>query len=65
MVTLDVSQKLILELNDEDRITIQETTGHPPFSVELKITDDKGNKLPHDGKTQGKLWSRGAAVVQQ
>ncbi len=55
----------ILELNDEDRITIQETTGHPPFSVELKITDDNGNKLPNDGKTQGKLWSRGAAVVQK
>ena len=55
----------ILELNENDRISIQETTGHPPFSVELKITDDNGNKLPHDGKTQGKLWSRGAAVVQQ
>ena len=55
----------ILELNEKDRISIQETTGHPPFSVELKITDDNGNKLPHDGKTQGKLWSRGAAVVQQ
>ena len=55
----------VLELNEKDRISIQETTGHPPFSVELKITDDSGNKLPHDGKTQGKLWSRGAAVVQQ
>ena len=28
-------------------------------------TDDNGNKLPNDGITQGKLWSRGAAVVQQ
>ena len=55
----------ILELNEKDRISIQETTGHPPFSVELKITDDDGNKLPNDGKTQGKLWSRGAAVVQK
>ena len=35
----------ILELNEKDRISIQETTGHPPFSVELKITDDNGNKL--------------------
>ena len=55
----------ILELNENDRISIQETTGHPPFSVELKITDDDGNNLPNDGKTQGKLWSRGAAVVQK
>ena len=55
----------ILELNEEQKISIQETTGHPPFTVELKITDDNGNKLPNDGITQGKLWSRGAAVVQQ
>ena len=55
----------MLELNEKDRISIQETTGHPPFSVELKITDDDGNKLPNDGKNQGKLWSRGAAVVQK
>ena len=55
----------ILELNEEQKLSIQETTGHPPFTVELKITDDNGNKLPNDGITQGKLWSRGAAVVQQ
>ncbi|MFL2802433.1 MAG: long-chain fatty acid--CoA ligase [Paracoccaceae bacterium] len=55
----------IIDLSEEERISIQETTGHPPFSVELKITDDNGKILPNDGKTQGKLWSRGAAVVQQ
>ncbi len=55
----------ILELSEEEKVSIQETTGHPPFSVELKITDDNHSKLPNNGTTQGKLWARGAAVVQQ
>ncbi len=52
-------------LTGEDRLTVQETTGHPPFTVDLRITDDAGNELPWDGKTPGTLWARGAAVVQR
>jgi len=55
----------ILELSEEEKISIQETTGHPPFTVELKLTDDSGSQLNSDGKTQGKLWARGGAVVEQ
>ena len=55
----------VLKLSEEERISIQETTGHPPFTVELKLTDDDGTELKTDGQTQGKLWARGAAVVQQ
>ena len=55
----------VLNLSEEERISIQETTGHPPFTVELKLTNDDGTKLKTDGQTQGKLWARGAAVVQQ
>ncbi|MEE2774446.1 MAG: long-chain-fatty-acid--CoA ligase [Pseudomonadota bacterium] len=55
----------ILELSNEEKLNIQETTGHPPFTVDLKITDDEGNNLPWDGISQGKLWARGAAVVRK
>ncbi|MDG2355582.1 MAG: long-chain fatty acid--CoA ligase [Paracoccaceae bacterium] len=55
----------VLELSEEEKISVQETTGHPPFTVELKLTDDNGNQLENDGETQGKLWARGAAVVQK
>tara|TARA_B100000902_G_C27292951_1_gene908281 strand:- start:724 stop:2358 length:1635 start_codon:yes stop_codon:yes gene_type:complete len=55
----------VLKLSEEERISIQETTGHPPFTVELKLTDDDGTELKTDGQTQGKLWAHGAAVVQQ
>jgi fatty-acyl-CoA synthase len=55
----------VLKLSEEEKISVQETTGHPPFTVELKLTDDNGNQLKNDGETQGKLWARGAAVVQK
>jgi fatty-acyl-CoA synthase len=38
--------------------------GHPPFGVEMKITDDIGKDLPWDGKTFGRLKVRGPAVAR-
>ena len=55
----------VLKLSKEEKLNVQETTGHPPFSVDLKITDENGKSLPWDGKSQGKLWARGAAVVKR
>ena len=37
--------------------------GHPPFTVEFKLTDDGGHALPWDGKTFGRLKVRGPAVA--
>ena len=50
-------------MDAEAKLDMQETVGHPPFTVDLKITDDEGNDLPHDGKTPGMLMARGDAVV--
>jgi acyl-CoA synthetase (AMP-forming)/AMP-acid ligase II len=38
--------------------------GHPPFSVEFRITDDAGRDLPWDAKTFGRLKVRGPAVAK-
>jgi len=37
--------------------------GHPPFTVEFRLTDDAGSDLPWDGKTFGRLKVRGPAVA--
>ena len=42
-------------LTGEARLDIQQKAGHPPFGVEMKITDDAGKSLPWDGKTFGRL----------
>jgi fatty-acyl-CoA synthase len=38
--------------------------GRPPFMVDMKITDDDGNPLPHDGRTFGRLKVKGPAVAK-
>ena len=51
-------------LTGEARLDVQMKQGHPPFGVEMKITDDAGKTLPWDGKTFGRLKVRGPAVAK-
>jgi fatty-acyl-CoA synthase len=52
------------DLSGAARLDIQQKQGHPPFTVEMKITDDGGREVPWDGKTFGRLKVRGAAVAK-
>jgi fatty-acyl-CoA synthase len=52
-------------LEGEARLDVQMKQGHPPFGVEMKITDDAGKKLPWDGKKFGRLKVRGPAVARR
>ncbi|MGH6923387.1 MAG: long-chain-fatty-acid--CoA ligase [Propylenella sp.] len=49
-------------LSEAARLDVQEKQGHPPFTVEMKVTDDSGKALPWDGKTFGRLKVRGPAI---
>jgi fatty-acyl-CoA synthase len=51
-------------LTGEALLDVQQKQGHAPFCVEMKITDDAGNKMPWDGKTFGRLKVRGPAVTK-
>ena len=52
------------ELAGDARLDVQMKQGHPPFGVDMKITDDAGRDLPWDGKTFGRLKVRGPAVAK-
>ncbi|MBV9558447.1 MAG: fatty-acid--CoA ligase [Pseudolabrys sp.] len=52
-------------LTGDARLDVQQKQGHPPFGVEMKITDDAGKPLPWDGKTFGRLKVRGPAVARE
>jgi fatty-acyl-CoA synthase len=52
------------ELTGDTRLDVEMKQGHPPFGVEMKITDDSGKPLPWDGKTFGRLKVRGPAVAK-
>ena len=45
------------------RLDLQGKQGRPVYGVELKITDDEGNRLPHDGKAYGHLMVRGPWIT--
>jgi fatty-acyl-CoA synthase len=51
-------------LEGEEKLDILQTQGYPPFTVEMKITDDSGKELPWDGKTFGRLKVAGPAVAK-
>ncbi|MGC1503645.1 MAG: long-chain-fatty-acid--CoA ligase [Sulfitobacter sp.] len=42
---------------------LRENQGRPVFGVELEILDDDGKPLPHDGKAQGDLVTRGHWIL--
>lgn len=56
-------------LHKHESLTIEEqhqlrlSQGRPVFGMELRLVDDEGEVLEHDGKTQGNLQCRGHWVV--
>ena len=52
-------------LEGDAKLDVAMKQGHPPFGVEMKITDDSGKPLPWDGKTFGRLKVRGPAVARR
>ncbi|MEW9921843.1 long-chain fatty acid--CoA ligase [Marimonas sp. MJW-29] len=51
------------DLPIEEQHRLRENQGRPVFGVELEIMDDDGKPLPHDGKTQGALVTRGHWIL--
>lgn len=45
-----------------EQLKVKSKQGRAMYSVEMKITDDNGADLPHDGKTFGHLMVKGPAV---
>jgi fatty-acyl-CoA synthase len=51
------------QLSDEEKLAIKVKQGRPVFGVDLRLVDDAGDVLPHDGKTSGHLQIRGPWVA--
>jgi acyl-CoA synthetase (AMP-forming)/AMP-acid ligase II len=47
------------DATEEERIDLQAKQGRVPYGVSLKIIDEAGTELPHDGKAAGHLLVRG------
>ena len=51
-------------LSADEWWTVKLKQGRPPFMVDMKITDDAGHALPHDGRTFGRLKVKGPAIAR-
>jgi fatty-acyl-CoA synthase len=63
--TLSVMTDELDKLPYDQQIPYRLKQGRPPFGVELKLTDDAGQRLPHDGKRFGNLKIRGPIIAAE
>jgi fatty-acyl-CoA synthase len=54
----------VLALPPEDQFRYRLKQGRPTCALDLKLTDDAGARLPHDGTTFGRLKMRGPSVAR-
>jgi fatty-acyl-CoA synthase len=47
------------------RLAIQAKQGRAVFGVDMKIVDDEGKALPHDGRAAGELLVRGPWIISE
>ena len=58
-----INQRRLAGLSPDDRIKEKLKQGQALYGVDMKIVDDQGHRLPHDGKAAGELYVRGPWVM--
>ena len=53
MGTTNIPTPAMKNMSKDEKYSVQLKQGRPIYGVELKVVDDKGNKLPNDGESQG------------
>jgi fatty-acyl-CoA synthase len=48
----------------EEQIPYRMKQGRTPFTIDMRLVDEDGNPLPHDGRTVGHLQVRGPGVTR-
>lgn len=61
--TVNAYNEVMASLPLEERYELQLKQGRPVYGVEIKIVDDNGKELPHDGTTFGRLLIRGPWIA--
>jgi fatty-acyl-CoA synthase len=61
--TLATPTGKIAKMTPEEQLRFTLKQGRPPVGIELKLVNDAGERLPHDGTTFGRLMVRGPFVV--
>jgi fatty-acyl-CoA synthase len=62
--TLATPSRATRHLSEREWWTLKLKQGRVSFMVDMKIVDDAGRTLPHDGKTFGRLMVKGPAIAK-
>jgi len=63
--TLSVMTDELAALPYDQQMPYRLKQGRPPLGVELKLTNDAGERLPHDGKSFGNLKIKGPIIAAE
>jgi fatty-acyl-CoA synthase len=55
----------VKKMSAEERMRLRMKQGRVPYGIDMRIVDEAGNPLPHDGVAMGNLQMRGPAVVRR
>jgi len=61
--TLSTPTPEVAALSFDQQMPYKLKQGRAPLGIEMKLTNDEGQRLPHDGETFGRLKVRGPFVV--
>ena len=61
--TLGSPNARVAKLSYDEQMPYKLKQGRPPYGIEMKLTNDAGERLPHDGQTFGHLMVKGPFVV--
>jgi fatty-acyl-CoA synthase len=63
--TLATPSGKTMTMSPEEQLRYTLKQGRPPIGIELKLVNDAGERLPHDGATFGRLMVKGPFVVRE
>lgn len=64
LLTLAIIKPHMLEMGEDEQVTIRCRTGLPIPNVQLEVVDQYGKPLPHDGRTTGEVVARTPWLTQ-
>ena len=63
LATVSIPNAAVAAMPEDRRAAYKLKQGRLLPSLDLKITDDEGNRLPHDGRTPGRLKIKGPSIA--
>lgn len=65
LATVGGLKTAIAGLPEDQQLKVAEKAGRPHILVDMRIVDDNGKQVVHDGRTSGKLQVRGHMVLKK